>query len=98
MHRRLWLAGSLALLILASNLPAQPAGKVLSHPALRPLPEVAKRPLAKGPGFFLDPIKGKDSAAGTEKAPWRTFKRAFTQLSAGDTLNLRGGVYREPAY
>jgi hypothetical protein len=73
-------------------------GKVLSHPPLRPLPEVAARPLAKGPGRFVDPARGKDDAAGDEQSPWRTINHALKQLTAGDTLYLRGGVYREQVY
>src|SRR5205085_7593123 len=62
------------------------------------LPELPKRPLAKEPGFFVDPTHGKDDAAGGEKAPWRTINRALKHLSAGDTLYLRGGTYRENVY
>src|SRR5947199_10704453 len=99
MKRCLCLMGALILAGPAQSLNAQPAGgKVLSHPPLRPLPEISKRPLGKGPAFFIDPVQGKDDAAGSEKSPWRTFKHAFKQLNAGDTLYLRGGVYRENIY
>jgi hypothetical protein len=66
-----------------------------SHPPQRVLPEVSQRPLATGPAYFVDPLRGQDDAAGTEAAPWRTIQHACEQLSAGDTLYLRGGIYRE---
>lgn len=99
MNRHLWLPGVLVLVWTAQPLNAQPgAGKILSHPPLRPLPELSKRPLTKGPAYFLDPVQGKDAVAGNEKGPWRTFQHAFKHLKAGDTLYLRAGVYRDPAY
>lgn len=99
MNRPLWLVATLFVWGLSTNLHAQTgAGKILSHPTLRPLPEVSQRPLGKGPGFFVDAAKGKDDAAGTEQAPWRTINHALKQLSAGDTLYLRGGTYREQVY
>jgi Protein of unknown function (DUF1565) len=91
--------GVFALIGPGVNLHAQPApAKPLSHPTLRPLPEISQRPLATGPGFFVDPVQGKDDAAGHEKAPWRTINHALKQLKAGDTLYLRSGVYRENVY
>ncbi len=38
---------------------------------------------------------GSDSNAGTEAAPYRTIKRAVQVAQSGDTIILRGGVYRE---
>jgi hypothetical protein len=38
---------------------------------------------------------GNDSNIGSQQYPWRTVKHAFANLSAGDTLNIRGGVYYE---
>ncbi len=38
---------------------------------------------------------GDNSNDGSINAPWKTIKYAFTQLSAGDTLNIREGVYYE---
>src|SRR5262249_8647071 len=99
MRRYLWLVG--ALLLTESTLlqAAQPsAEKPLSHPPLRPLPELSKRALGRDPSHFVDPAKGKDDAAGSEKAPWRTINHALKQLSPGDTLYLRGGTYREHVY
>jgi hypothetical protein len=92
--------GVLAAVALAGPLNALRAepDKSCSHPPLRPLPDLSKRPLARGPGYFVDPLRGNDSASGNEKAPWRTINHALENLTAGDTLYLRGGVYREQVY
>ena len=74
------------------------ADKTTSHPTLRPLPEISSRTLAKGKSFFVDPVSGKDDASGSEKDPWRTINHSLKQLTAGDTLCLRGGIYREQVY
>src|SRR5262245_35117187 len=66
-----------------------------SHPPMRPLPVVSNRPLVAGPKRFVDSIKGNDTAAGTEPAPWRTLAHATRQLALGETLYLRGGNYYE---
>ena len=69
-----------------------------SHVPLRPLPPLVARPLTAGPTFYVDAVKGRDDAAGTNEAPWRTVNVAFTRLSPGDTLVLRGGTYFERLY
>jgi hypothetical protein len=69
-----------------------------SHPPLRPLPEPSDRPLARGPAFFVDPAKGNDLSDGSKDAPWKSIAHALKQISAGDTLYLRGGTYYEPVY
>src|SRR4051794_29403300 len=97
MNHHLWLTGALILIGLPRGLDAQ-AITSLSHPPLRPLPALSKRPLDRGLGYFVDPTRGKDDAAGQEKTPWRTIKHALENLRPGDTLYLRGGVYREPIY
>jgi hypothetical protein len=38
---------------------------------------------------------GQDDWAGTETRPWRTLGHALEQLTAGQLLYVRGGVYRE---
>ncbi len=38
---------------------------------------------------------GSDQAAGTMEAPFRTLQRAYAQAGPGDTIVLRGGIYRE---
>jgi hypothetical protein len=91
---------SAALLTLTALLPARAAepARPLSHAPLRPLPPLAERPMGKGPARFVDPARGKDDGDGSEKAPWRTVNHALKQVGAGDTLYLRGGVYRENVY
>src|SRR3954454_15360829 len=95
---RILLGSVIALIFFSTQLLQAQDGKYLSHPPMRPLPDISKRPLDKGPAFFVDPVQGKDEAAGSEKAPWKTVKHAFKQLSAGDPLYLRGAIYREPIY
>lgn len=73
-------------------------GAPLSHEPLRTAPPPAKRAMEKGPGFFVDAARGDDAAAGTQQAPWKTINRGLRQLSAGDTLYLRGGTYYENVY
>src|SRR4051794_9869225 len=97
MTPRPWFAAALCLAFASPALHAQPSA-VLSHPPLRPLPELTKRPMTKGPAFFVDPKNGEDAGPGGERAPWRTINHALKQLGAGDTLYLRGGVYRENVY
>lgn len=80
------------------RLQAQTMKGAISHPPLRPLPDISKRPLTKGLAFFVDAVHGDDSAPGDEKTPWRTINHALKRLSAGDTLYLRGGIYREQVY
>ena len=88
------LMASLSLVFGETRVVAQSA----SHSTLRALPELTQRPLGNGPNFFVDPVKGNDSAAGTEGGPWRAINHALKHLSAGETLCLRGGVYRENFY
>jgi len=89
----------LCLTIESLRLHAQPAEEMaLSHPTIRPLPSISMRPLAQGPSHFVDPVRGADDAAGTEQKPWRSINHALKQLRAGDTLYLRGGVYRDEVY
>lgn len=54
-----------------------------------------RRPLAPGPVRYVDAAKGDDQADGSEQTPWRSIQHAVDQLTAGDTLCLRGGIYYE---
>jgi hypothetical protein len=87
------------LLILASlSTSAAVAGEArtfLSHPPTRPLPTANARPLADGPHYFVDAIKGQDSFDGSKDRPWKTLAHAVSKLKPGDTLCLRGGTYYE---
>ncbi len=38
---------------------------------------------------------GNDDNAGTVSSPWRTIQHAANTVAAGDTVSVRGGVYRE---
>src|SRR5262245_38465358 len=81
-------------LCLAGPVPgAEPAFR--SHPPARPLPAPSDRPLADGPKRFVDPARGDDGNAGTDRAPWKTLAGALRRLKPGDTLYLRGGTYYE---
>jgi hypothetical protein len=62
---------------------------------MRPLPVARKAQLAEGPKRYVDAAKGADQNAGTEALPWKTLAHALRQLTPGDTLYLRGGVYHE---
>ena len=45
--------------------------------------------------YFVDPVKGLDSNAGSITAPFKTLSTASTRLHPGDSCNLRAGSYRE---
>ena len=45
--------------------------------------------------FFVSPWAAI-RMRGPRLAPWRTIRHAVSQLTAGDTLYLRGGVYSSP--
>ncbi|HRJ73907.1 MAG TPA: hypothetical protein PLS03_16910, partial [Terrimicrobiaceae bacterium] len=70
----------------------------LSHPPLRKATLQADRPLAEGPGYFVDARTGDDAADGAKDRPWRTIQHAMDRLRPGDTLYLRAGTYFENVY
>ena len=72
--------------------------KFVSHPPLRPLPAVSKRPLSPGNARFVDVKIGSDEGSGLENHPWRTVGHALKHLQPGDTLYLRAGTYFEQVY
>ena len=47
-----------------------------------------------GSSTFVVATNGSDANPGTLTSPWRTVEYAFSRLSSGDTLQLRGGAYR----
>jgi PKD repeat protein len=47
-----------------------------------------------GTTYYVSPT-GSDSSPGTEALPWRTIQKAATTVSAGDTVYVRAGTYRE---
>lgn len=84
------------LLLVALVLPAiQASAEWISHPPMRPLPGASTRPLPAGLLKFVDAAKGNDEHDGSEVKPWRTLGFAVKKLVPGDTLVLRGGIYRE---
>lgn len=90
MQRSLW-GVALCLVVAGHATGAQPA-------PMRPLPTVSTRPLAATAVRFVDATRGEDAADGTQAAPWRTLRHALRQLTPGDTLYLRGGVYYEKPF
>jgi Protein of unknown function (DUF1565) len=50
--------------------------------------------LASGAVYYVS-TSGSDSNSGTQAAPWRTIQHAATSVHAGDTVNIRAGVYNE---
>ncbi|MFW6038889.1 MAG: hypothetical protein ACOC9P_00245 [bacterium] len=70
-----------------------------SHTPQRPLPTPNNdRPPGEGPTYYLHPTEGDDANDGSQEQPWRSINHAFTRLSPGDTLVLRGGTYFENVY
>jgi len=45
-----------------------------------------------GGHYFVAP-DGNDNGPGTIEEPWRTWSKAFTKATAGDTVYFRGGIY-----
>ncbi|MFN0077323.1 MAG: hypothetical protein ACKVY0_12700 [Prosthecobacter sp.] len=81
-------------LLFCSALPLLAAAGA-THPPMRPLPVASARPLPPGPLKFVDTTHGSDAGDGSVAKPWRTLGLAVTKLAPGDTLVLRGGIYRE---
>ena len=50
--------------------------------------------LASGAVYYVA-TTGSDASPGTQAAPWRTIQHAATSVKAGDTVNIRVGVYNE---
>jgi hypothetical protein len=48
----------------------------------------------KSAEYYVSP-QGNDAGSGTKAAPWRTLAKACQRAGPGDTVFLRGGVYRE---
>ena len=86
---------SLCLLIVACPGLALGQAQFASHPPLRSVPAISSRALPAGPTLFVDAVRGDDAQDGSLARPWKTIQRALQQLGAGDTLLLRGGVFRE---
>jgi hypothetical protein len=70
----------------------------LSHAPMHIPPGPGDRPMAEGPAYFVDALKGDDQNPGSEKSPFKTLKKSLSVLQPGGTLYLRAGVYYEPLY
>lgn len=44
--------------------------------------------------YFISPSGSDGSGAGTNASPWFTITKAWTAVSAGDTIIIKGGTYR----
>src|SRR5262245_44059898 len=51
--------------------------------------------LRAGAAEFYVATNGGDSLPGSPSAPWRTIQHAANSVSPGDTVFVRGGIYRE---
>jgi hypothetical protein len=65
--------------------------RVLSEPKQS---ESALVNLASGAVYYVA-TSGSDSNPGTQASPWRTIQHAATSVKAGDTVNIRAGIYKE---
>ena len=45
--------------------------------------------------YYIDKNTGNDSANGSITTPWKTISKANNTLNAGDTVNIRAGIYPE---
>lgn len=86
--------GIVALLMVGAA-PALGQTSFASHPPMRPLPTASKRPLEKGPTYFVDAARGDDAQDGSLQKPWKTLQHSVKRLKPGETLYLRGGTYYE---
>lgn len=93
--RLLLLAAGGLLLSLSAGVGTRTDAGVVSHPPMRPLPEGATRPLAAGPAYYVDGVRGDDSADGSQAKPWKTIRHGLQRLVPGDTLVMREGTYYE---
>ncbi len=44
--------------------------------------------------YYLSPTGNDSSGNGSISSPWFTLKKAWTVVAAGDTIYLRGGIYK----
>lgn len=45
--------------------------------------------------FYVCVERGSDGNSGTSSEPWLTFEHAFSQISGGDTIVVKKGIYQE---
>jgi hypothetical protein len=63
-------------------------------PILLALASLLSARAAAGVPYYVA-TTGNDNNAGTIRSPWRTIQHAANTVAAGDTVSVRGGVYRE---
>jgi len=66
--------------------------KSLKRSLLLALPLLTAIGSAHAATYYIAPT-GKDNAAGTQDAPWKSLARAQQAIHPGDTVYLRGGTY-----
>ncbi|NOV02797.1 S-layer homology domain-containing protein [Paenibacillus planticolens] len=74
-----WMSLVLALLMICTP--------VLSFPS--------KASAAAATSYYVDGTHGSDANAGSLAAPFQTIQKAAIVATSGDTIEIRGGVYRE---
>lgn len=79
---------SMLLVVAVLSLIALPPQATTAAGRLRPGSEPAGQVYYVAPG-------GNDANPGTLAQPWRTIQKAADTLTAGDTVYIRGGTYRE---
>jgi hypothetical protein len=57
-------------------------------------PAPTPTPTPTGPQFFVA-TTGNDANPGTDALPWRTIQKAMNSATAGSTVNIKAGTYRE---
>ncbi len=78
-----------ALRLLSALLPALMVGVLAAGCASSP-----EAPASPGGPYYVAP-DGDDANPGTEAAPWATLQHAAEVLRPGETVYVRGGLYRE---
>ena len=72
----------------------QPDSAPAPSPASTPTPSPTSTPIPAS-GIFYVAKNGNDNNPGTEAKPWLTIKKAANTLIAGETVYVRGGIYKE---
>jgi hypothetical protein len=70
----------------------QPPPDVVSEPGVVPPPVECGTPV--GVSYFVGP-SGDDTNAGTQAAPWKTFRKAAASVQPGDAIYILPGRYSE---
>lgn len=68
---------------------------VLAMPGLLLMEQSAQLAHAAGASYYVSTTGNDTTGAGTLASPWRTIQKASTVATAGDTVYIRSGTYRE---